>query len=1014
MHDVSDDRRARFLALPDLELDILAVLSAAGEPLVQSKLVAMAVGAGLRTPDDRRQVNSGLIKPLLKRWDELGFTHCDVQHQYSHSCADDVAHWALDRASESRLLKHVVRGVQHIMPAQQHYYMSNPQHLYRDARLMLYLGEPEAASAALRDASERAARMHQTEVQPSLAALFGPNAPAEALARLPLAVAERYVADVLDLGLKWLVPLGDGAWGLCCWTAEHSEHLAHQAMVLALLRADAAACRELATGHGALEVEISGALAALIEGDISAAREQAASALIISRGPKKTRKPRIEGPAEPYLALLLLTGVNPEHRSLAQSMISTRRRRGPLTSTACQVLTVLDAFLQNPAEKKSLEGDWWVFGTSRQDWCKNLFWGLFGCYTGQRDAVGLQFGTRSEQVLSCARESGYSWLFEEFEELTRVFEGGDPPVGGLLRLYTARSEWEHALDALAAVAQQAAPKGAESAGSKQRVLWQLTYHSGESGEDDDRFEGEDEPVWMRHLERYGQRGPGIELEPKLQRRRGKGWTAGSRVTLSKLQKACSEGKLPSEDVRVCAHIVEGPYSSRSLELAESVGLALVAHPRVVWQEGGAPAEVVRAEPSLVVKERDTDIVLSMYPHPENEGERVVYARDGSRLRVYSLERVHQQLGRVLGAGISLPSSGREQLQQTLGELAGLVPLQSEVELRGGEAEGVAADPRPVLQLRRATQGLLIRSCVFPLGLHGPDLQPGRGAATVVARVEGQALRTERDLAGESERFAEVMARCPSYPQVEGEKGEVALVDILSCYELLAELAKLDENDVVIAWPEGQPLSVVAEREVRDLKLRLSSSGDWLSAVGSLAVDGELVLDLSALLARLAEGQGRFIELGEGKVLALSERLRRRIEALGALGRRKGDALELPPMALFSLEGWVGTHGNVKVDRKVKKQLTRVREAQALEPILPSTLQADLRDYQREGFTWLCRLAHWGGGACLADDMGLGKTLQALALLLYRAERDDALLPHAAGGALRRGRPRSDPCRPRRL
>jgi len=27
------------------------------------------------------------------------------------------------------------------------------------------------------------------------------------------------------------------------------------------------------------------------------------------------------------------------------------------------------------------------------------------------------------------------------------------------------------------------------------------------------------------------------------------------------------------------------------------------------------------------------------------------------------------------------------------------------------------------------------------------------------------------------------------------------------------------------------------------------------------------------------------------------------------------------------------------------------------------LQAELRDYQREGFTWLTRLAEWGVGAC---------------------------------------------------
>jgi len=59
-------------------------------------------------------------------------------------------------------------------------------------------------------------------------------------------------------------------------------------------------------------------------------------------------------------------------------------------------------------------------------------------------------------------------------------------------------------------------------------------------------------------------------------------------------------------------------------------------------------------------------------------------------------------------------------------------------------------------------------------------------------------------------------------------------------------------------------------------------------------------------------------------------------------------------------------------------------------VLP-TLQAQLRDYQAEGFRWLVRLAHWGGGACLADDMGLGKTVQALALILSRAHEGPTLV-----------------------
>jgi len=55
------------------------------------------------------------------------------------------------------------------------------------------------------------------------------------------------------------------------------------------------------------------------------------------------------------------------------------------------------------------------------------------------------------------------------------------------------------------------------------------------------------------------------------------------------------------------------------------------------------------------------------------------------------------------------------------------------------------------------------------------------------------------------------------------------------------------------------------------------------------------------------------------------------------------------------------------------------------------LQAELRDYQLEGYEWLARLAHWGVGACLADDMGLGKTVQALALMLARAPQGPTLV-----------------------
>src|SRR6266540_3623664 len=50
--------------------------------------------------------------------------------------------------------------------------------------------------------------------------------------------------------------------------------------------------------------------------------------------------------------------------------------------------------------------------------------------------------------------------------------------------------------------------------------------------------------------------------------------------------------------------------------------------------------------------------------------------------------------------------------------------------------------------------------------------------------------------------------------------------------------------------------------------------------------------------------------------------------------------------------------------------------------IPKTINAQLRDYQKAGFEWMCLLDEMQWGGCLADDMGLGKTLQAITFLQY--------------------------------
>ncbi|HET7070304.1 MAG TPA: DEAD/DEAH box helicase [Nocardioides sp.] len=70
--------------------------------------------------------------------------------------------------------------------------------------------------------------------------------------------------------------------------------------------------------------------------------------------------------------------------------------------------------------------------------------------------------------------------------------------------------------------------------------------------------------------------------------------------------------------------------------------------------------------------------------------------------------------------------------------------------------------------------------------------------------------------------------------------------------------------------------------------------------------------------------------------------------------------------------------------QVREQLLGAATAPPLDT--PPGLEATLRDYQRQGFTWLDRVTSLGLGACLADDMGLGKTVTLIALHLHRVPR----------------------------
>ncbi len=345
---------------------------------------------------------------------------------------------------------------------------------------------------------------------------------------------------------------------------------------------------------------------------------------------------------------------------------------------------------------------------------------------------------------------------------------------------------------------------------------------------------------------------------------------------------------------------------------------------------------------------------------------------------------HRQIARILGPeGLRVPKGGEERLVAGLTALAPVLTIHSDIAGPEGGAESVPADPRPHAASRAPWTRAWPWTHVHPFGGFGPQLRPGQGRATLLAERDRQAVRCARDLEAGLAAARGLLERCPAL--LGGAGWEWTLDDLDLALGALEQLHALGEA-VVLDWPAGRPIGLTREAQVGQMRVAIRQRRDWLEIEGGLTLEGGRILAMQELLKLCTEAKGRYVPLGEGQFLVLSQALRRRLEGLRGLT----DGGRFHPLAAPAIEETVAGMA-LSAAPAWKGLLRRLAEMQDLEPQVPSTLQAELRDYQVEGYRWLARLAHWGAGACLADDMGLGKTLQALALILARAPQGPTLV-----------------------
>ncbi|ELS03363.1 DNA/RNA helicase, superfamily II, SNF2 family [Xenococcus sp. PCC 7305] len=576
-----------------------------------------------------------------------------------------------------------------------------------------------------------------------------------------------------------------------------------------------------------------------------------------------------------------------------------------------------------------------------------------------------------------AEATGYYWLSAESAELLArlktkgnqveaIFSKTDE-VPPLVELIKPQQPWELSLKALANL-QKKTPV-AQDLGQK-RLVWLLSFYD-----------------------------PNFMLQPREQKITAKGgWSKGRPIAMKRLYN--DPGKLDyltTQDLKICSHIETnyyGYYEKVDYTFEEHAMLALVGHPLVFWADSPTTrVDIVSGEPELIVKKvNDERLTLEFSPRIKGDKDIIIVKETPTRLKVIEITGEHQRIATILGKKnlLEVPALASEQVLAAISGVSPIVTVHSDIGGGVASATEVTANAQPHLHLLPAGEGLKAALLCRPFGDVGSYYRPGKGGSTVIAEIEGERLQTTRQMEEEKKLANHVMNSCRVLTRYEPEGGEWLIEEPEDCLSLLLELQAL-EDQVIVEWPEGEKLRVTHQAGMSDFQMQIRRQNDWFAATGELKLDNDLVLDMENLLSLLEKTPSRFIEIKQGQFIALTEKFRARLDELRSYGSKQGQGLQFHPLTSLVLEDAIADVANLKADKHWKQQVKKIKEMKELKPQLPSTLQAELRDYQQEGFEWLSRLAHWGVGACLADQMGLGKTLQALALILNHAPEGATLI-----------------------
>ncbi|MBQ4126256.1 MAG: DEAD/DEAH box helicase, partial [Desulfovibrio sp.] len=213
------------------------------------------------------------------------------------------------------------------------------------------------------------------------------------------------------------------------------------------------------------------------------------------------------------------------------------------------------------------------------------------------------------------------------------------------------------------------------------------------------------------------------------------------------------------------------------------------------------------------------------------------------------------------------------------------------------------------------------------------------------------------------------------------------------YAFLKDVRSIEEAGILCRvpnwWKRGSA-QISMQVKLGDKKPSLLGFDSLVSMQPELVANGTALTaaEIRRLLAQtegLAFLKGKWVVVDHARLEAL---LRQMEEYDGSLSLMEALRLETGIGEKEDLDiGPMITNGKWLGDLFQKLRQPKGLKSQRV----PSTVNAQLRPYQKTGYNWLLYMQEIGFGACLADDMGLGKTVQTIAVMLNQAPKGPCLV-----------------------